>query len=115
MVRVKRGKTTRQKHKKIMKATKGMRGVRRSSVKKAKEASMKALTYAYRDRRTKKRDMRKLWIIRLNNALREKGISYSGFINILKKKQVELDRKILADLAVNEPDIFDKLVSEVQK
>lgn len=113
MVRVKRGKTTRKKHKKILKLTKGMKGVRRSSVKKAHEAVMKSLSYAYRDRRTKKREFRKLWIIRLNNALREKGVSYSSFISVLKKKKIELDRKILADLAVNEPEVFDKLVSEV--
>jgi len=115
MVRVKRGKTTKKKHKKIMKATNGMRGVRRSSIKKANEAVMKGLSYAYRDRRTKKREFRKLWIIRLNNALRENGISYSVFIDSLKKKKVEIDRKILADLAVNEPEVFNKLLLEVKK
>jgi len=115
VVRIKRGKTTRKKHKKIIKATKGMKGVRRTSIKKAKEAQLKALSYAYRDRRTKKREARKLWIIRLNNALKEKGISYSRFIKAMKNKKVELDRKILADLAINEPEIFDSLVSEVQK
>jgi len=115
MVRIKRGKVTKRKHKKLLKKTKGMKGLRKSSVKKAREASMKALTYAYRDRRTKKRDFRKVWIIRLNNALRENGISYSKFQNQLKDKKIELDRKILSDLAVNEPEIFSSLVLEVSK
>ncbi len=115
MVRVKRGKTTKRKHKKLLSQTKGMKGLRKSSVKKAREASMKALSYAYRDRRTKKRNFRRVWIIRLNNALREEGISYSKFINQLKDKKIELDRKILADLAVEEPDVFSKLVLEVSK
>lgn len=115
MVRIKRGQTTRKKHKKVMKYTKGMKGVRRTSVKKAREAMMKALSYSYRDRRTKKREFRKLWIIRLNNALREKNLSYSYFINQLKKRKIELDRKILAEIAVNEPEVFDKLISEIKK
>ncbi len=115
MVRVKRGRTTRKKHKKIIKSTRGMRGIRRTSVKKAKEALMKASSYATRDRRAKKREFRKLWIIRLGNALREKGFSYSSFINQLKKKKIELDRKILAELAVSEPEVFDKLISEIKK
>ncbi|OIP23620.1 50S ribosomal protein L20 [bacterium CG_4_10_14_0_2_um_filter_33_32] len=115
MVRVKRGKITRQKHKKVLKATKGMKGVRRSSIKKAKEAVIKALSYSYRDRRAKKRDFRKLWIIRLNNALAEKGISYSKFINQLKVKNIQIDRKTLSDLAVNDSEVFNKLVDEVKK
>lgn len=115
MVRVKRGVTTRKKHKKVMKATKGMKGVRTSSIKKAKEALAKALSYSYRDRRTKKREFRSLWIIRLNNALDKQGISYSSFIKMLKDKKIEIDRKILSDIAVNNPDVFDKVVEEVKK
>lgn len=115
MVRIKRGSTVRKKHKKIFKQTKGMKGIRRSSVKKAKEAVLKSLSYAYRDRRTKKRETRKLWIIRLNNALREEGISYSVFINMLKLKKIELDRKILSEIAVKEPEVFKKIVLEAKK
>lgn len=115
MVRIKRGKTTKKKHKKIIKKTRGMKGVRRSSIKKAKEAIMKAGTYAYRDRRTKKRSFRRLWIIRLNNALREKGLKYSEFINLLNKNKIELDRKILSELAVKENETFEKVLAEVKK
>ena len=113
-MRVKRGKITRKKHKKIMKATKGMRGVRRSSVKKAKEALLKSWSYQYRDRRTRKRDFRRLWISRINAALRENNLSYSQFINNLKKKNIEIDRKILADLAVTQPEVFKKIVEKVK-
>jgi len=113
-MRVKRGKITRKKHKKIMKATKGMREVRRSSVKKAKEALLKSWSYQYRDRRTRKRDFRRLWISRINAALRENNLSYSQFINNLKKKNIEIDRKILADLAVTQPEVFKKIVEKVK-
>jgi len=113
-MRVKRGVTTKAKHKKILKATKGMQGLRRHSIKKAKEALLKSWSYAYRDRRTKKRDFRRLWIVRINAALKEHGLMYSRFINMLKKKNVELDRKILAELAVSEPDVFKKIVEKVK-
>jgi large subunit ribosomal protein L20 len=75
---------------------------------------MKAGSYSYRDRRTKKRDFRRLWIIRLNNALKENGLKYSEFINLLKKNKIEIDRKILSELAVTEKEVFKKLLAEVK-
>lgn len=109
-MRVKRGTTTRKKHKKILKQTKGMSHARTSSVKKAKEALLHSMSYAYRDRRTKKRDFRKLWVTRISAACRENGVRYSEFINSLKTRNIELDRKILADLAATEPEVFKKLL-----
>jgi large subunit ribosomal protein L20 len=109
-MRVKRGTTTRKKHKKILKQTKGMSHARTSSVKKAKEALLHSMSYAYRDRRTKKRDFRKLWVTRISAACRENGVRYSEFINSLKTRNIELDRKILADLAATEPSVFKKLI-----
>ncbi len=114
MTRVKRGVTTRKRHKKILKATKGYRGSRKKSIKQAKEALLKAQSYALRDRKNKKRSLRRLWNIRINAACRKQNISYSKFINALKKANVELDRKILADLAACEPKIFDKIVEKVK-
>ncbi|NIM47516.1 MAG: 50S ribosomal protein L20 [Candidatus Aenigmarchaeota archaeon] len=114
-MRVKRGKTTKKKHKKILKATKGMQGLRHHSIKKAKEALLKSYTYAYRDRRTRKRDFRSLWIIRINAALSPYNLSYSQFIDGLKKAKIELDRKILANLAVSEPETFKKIVEKTKK
>src|SRR3954469_1723215 len=102
-MRVKRGVTTHAKHKKLRAQTKGMSHMRRASVRMARQAVLKALSYGYRDRRNKKRDLRSLWIIRINAALREHGISYSRFIGMMKTTGVELDRKILAELAVREP------------
>lgn len=113
MTRIKRGKITKKKHKKVIQKTKGMKGNRRASIKKAKEAILKAGSYAYRDRKVKKRSFRRLWITRLNNALKQKGFKYSEFINALVKSKVELDRKILSELAVKEPEAFDKIVAEV--
>lgn len=109
-MRVKRGTTTRKKHKKILKQTKGMSHARTSSVRKAKEALLHSMSYAYRDRRTKKRDFRKLWVTRISAACRENEIRYSDFINSLKTRNIELDRKILADLAAQEPEVFKKLI-----
>lgn len=109
-MRVKRGTTTRKKHKKILKQTKGMSHARTSSVKKAKEALLHSMSYAYRDRRTKKRDFRKLWVTRISAACRENGVRYSEFMNSLKTRNIELDRKILADLAATEPNVFKKLI-----
>lgn len=109
-MRVKRGTTTNKKHKKIMKQVKGMSHARTSSIKKAKEALLHSLSYAYRDRRTKKRDFRKLWITRISAACRENGVRYSEFIKSLKDRDIELDRKILADLAATEPEVFKKLI-----
>jgi len=113
MARVKRGKTTRKRHKKLLKATKGYRGLRRSSVKKAREALLKAGAYAYRDRKARKREFRRLWNIRINAILRENEISYSKFIYSLKKKNIQLNRKVLSELAINFPDVFKKLIKEV--
>ncbi len=109
-MRVKRGTTTRKKHKKILKQTKGMSHARTSSVRKAREALLHSMSYAYRDRRTKKRDFRKLWVTRISAACRENGVRYSEFIKSLKDRNIELDRKILADLAATEPSVFKKLI-----
>jgi large subunit ribosomal protein L20 len=114
-MRIKRGKTTRAKHKKIKKALKGFLKSRRASVKHGKEALLKKWTRQYISRRKKKRDIRALWIIRLNAAAREEGLSYSRLMDGLKKKKIELDRKILAEIAVNRPETFKKIVEEVKK
>ncbi|MDR2063924.1 MAG: 50S ribosomal protein L20 [Candidatus Nomurabacteria bacterium] len=110
-MRVKRGVTARAKHKKILKAAKGMQHYRTRSFRMAKQGVIKALRYAYRDRRNKKRDLRSIWITRINNAVHGKGLNYSTFISGLKKKNIELDRKILAELAVNEPKAFEAVVA----
>lgn len=109
-MRVKRGVTTHQKHKKIMKKTKGMQHARRSSIKLGRQAVIRSLQYAYRDRRNKKRDFRGLWITRINAAVREHGMTYSTFINGLKKQNVSVDRKIMSELAVSEPAAIKELV-----
>jgi len=110
MPRVKRGVTARAKHKKILKAAKGYRGRRKNVYRVAKQAVMKAGQYAYRDRRQKKRQFRALWIARINAAAREAGLTYSRFMNGLKKSSVEVDRKVLADLAVFDKAAFAKYV-----
>ncbi len=115
MPRVKRGKTTRKRHKKILKLAKGYRLSRKSSFKLAKQAVIRAGVYAYRDRKVRKREFRRLWTQRINAAVRALGLSYSKFINLLKKKNVEIDRKILADIAIKEPQVFEKIVSEVKE
>lgn len=109
-MRVKRGVTARAKHKKILKAAKGMQHNRTRSFRLAKQGVIRALQYAYRDRRNKKRDLRSLWISRINAAARQEGTTYSVLIAGLKAKQIELDRKILADLAVREPQAFAAVV-----
>lgn len=114
-MRIKRGKVVRRKHKKLKKAVKGFIKSRRASVKRAREAMIKAGTHAYVGRKKRKRDLRKLWIIRLNAATHEHGMKYSEFINALKKKKIELNRKILAELAVNKPEIFKKIIQEIKK
>ena len=114
-MRIKRGKTTRKRHKKIKKAVKGYIKSRRASFKRANEAMIKAGTRSYVGRRKRKRDLRRLWIIRINAAAREHGMKYSELMNALKKKKIELDRKILADLAVRKPEVFEKIVKEVKK
>lgn len=113
-MRVKRGVTTRAKHKKIFAQTKGMIKIRRSSIKKAKEALFKAWSYQYRDRRNRKRDFRALWITRIGNAAKENGLSYSRFMALLKNKNVELDRKVLAEIATTKPEVFTKVVEKVK-
>ena len=114
MARVKRGVTAHARHKKVIKQAKGYRGRRKNTFKVAKQAVEKSLQYAYRDRRTKKRDFRSLWTQRINAGAREYGISYSVFISGLKKLNISLDRKILADLAMNEPSSFKHLAEQVQ-
>lgn len=110
MARVKKGVTAHARHKKIIKMAKGYRGTRSRLFKKANETVMKALFYARRDRRAKKGEFRRLWIARINAATRLNGLSYSRFINGLTKAGVEVNRKMLADLAVNDANAFTKLV-----
>ena len=114
MVRVKRGKTARKKRKRLLKYAKGFRWGRKAKYRAAKEAIFHAWEYGYRDRRAKKRDFRKLWQIQINAACRQAGISYSKFIAGLKKNKIELDRKILSQLAQNHPQIFEKIVEKVK-
>ena len=109
-MRVKGGTVTRRRHKKILKQTKGFFGTRHKLFRRANEAWMKSMAYAYRDRRNKKRDIRRLWIIRINAAARMNGTTYSRLINDLKKANVTIDRKMLAELAVNNPEAFSAVV-----
>ena len=110
MPRVKRGVIARARHKKVLKAAKGYRGRRKNVYRVAKQAVMKAGQYAYRDRRQKKRQFRTLWIARINAAARECGLTYSRFMNGLKKATIEVDRKVLSDLAVFDKVAFAKFV-----
>ena len=114
MARVKRGVTTHARHKKVIKAAKGYYGRRKNTFRTAIQAVEKAGQYAYRDRRNKKRDFRALWIQRINAAAREHGMNYSRFMDGLKKVGYDLDRKILADIAVHEPEVFKSIVEQVQ-
>lgn len=114
-MRVKRGVSASAKHKKILKAAKGMQHNRTRSYRLAKQAVIRALQYAYRDRRNKKRDFRSLWITRINAAARENGTTYGQLIAGLKASHVELDRRILSELAVNEPQAFSAVVKLVSK
>ena len=114
MPRVKRGVTAHARHKKILKLAKGFRGRRGNVFRIAKQAVMKAGQYAYRDRRTKKRVFRQLWIARINAAARANGITYSQFINGLNKAAIGLDRKVLADIAVHDEAAFASIVSQVK-
>jgi len=109
-MRVKRGVPARKKHKKILKAAKGMQHYRTRSFRLAKQGVIKSLRYAYRDRRNKKRDLRSLWITRINNAARELGTTYSKLVDGLDNKNIALDRKMLAELAVSEPKAFEAVV-----
>ena len=114
MPRVKRGVTARARHKKVLALAKGYRGRRKNVYRIAKQAVMKAGQYAYRDRRAKKRVFRRLWIARINAASRGLGLTYSKFVAGLKKAQIDLDRKVLADLAVHDPVAFGSIVEKVK-
>jgi large subunit ribosomal protein L20 len=113
MVRVRGGTTAHRRHKKVKKMAKGYWQSRSKQFKKAKEATLHAGEYAFAGRKRKKRDFRRLWIIRLNAAVRSYGLTYSSFIQRLKQKNIQLDRKILAQLATEYPEIFKKIVEEV--
>lgn len=115
MPRVKRGVTTRQRHKSVLGLTKGHRATRHKLVKRAKESMVKALSYSYAHRRERKGDMRKLWIARVSAASRANGITYGQFMDGLKKAGVEVNRKLLADMAVKEPSAFTELVTVARK
>jgi large subunit ribosomal protein L20 len=114
MPRVKTGVVRRRKHKKVLKQAKGFYGGRRKHFRKAKEQLEHSLVYAYRDRRAKKREFRKLWIVRINAACRLQDISYSVFMHGLKTLNIDLDRKILADMAMNDAEGFNALVAKVK-
>jgi large subunit ribosomal protein L20 len=115
MAHVKRGTTAHARHKKILKLAKGYRGRSKSCYRIALQRVEKALQYAYRDRRNRKRDFRGLWIQRINAGAREHGLTYSKFVNGLTKAGIEIDRKVLADLAVHEPAAFKTIVDQAQK
>lgn len=114
MARVKRGMMASKRRKNVLKMAKGFRWRRKSTFRAAKEALLKAGKYAYRDRRTKKRTNRRLWIVRLNNALREIGLTYSKFIKVLSDKKIELDRKVLSQMAQEDPEVFKKFVEKTK-
>ncbi|EMH79679.1 MAG: 50S ribosomal protein L20 [Pelagibacteraceae bacterium] len=114
MARVKRGKTSKAKHKKVLKAAKGYWGRRKNTIRVAKQAVEKAMQYAYRDRRRNKRNFRSLWIQRINAGVRAEGLTYSKFINGLTKSKINIDRKVLADIAYNNPETFKSIVKKVQ-
>ena len=109
MPRVKRGVTARKKHKKVLKRTAGHWGARHRLIKTARESMMHALLYSYRDRRNRKRDFRRLWIVRINAACRMRGMRYSQLVAGLQRAQVILDRKTLADIAIHDPEAFTKI------
>ena len=114
MARVKRGVTSRAKHKKVLKAVKGQWGRRKNTIRVARQAMEKAMQYAYRDRRAKKRDFRSLWIQRINAGVRAEGLTYSKFINGLNKSGIKLDRKVLAEIAYDNPQAFKTIVKKAQ-
>ena len=115
MARVKRAVHARKKRKKVLEMASGYYGQKSRSYRKAKEQLLKSLSYAYRDRRQRKRDFRRLWITRINAAARQNGLSYSRFIYGLKLANIEIDRKVLADIAVNDPDTFGELVRRAKE
>ena len=114
-MRVKTGFVRRRRHKKVLKQARGFFSGRRKHFRKAKEQLERSLVYSYRDRRQKKRDIRRLWIVRINAACRLNGLSYSQFIHGMKKAEIDMDRKILADLAMNEPAVFAEVAEAAKK
>ena len=114
MARVKRGVTSHAKHKKVLKAVKGQWGRRKNTIRVARQAMEKAMQYAYRDPRNKKRDFKSLWIQRINAGVRSEGLTYSKFINGLSKSGIKLDRKILAEIAYDNPEAFKTIVKKAQ-
>ena len=114
MPRVKRGVTSRAKHKKVLKAVKGQWGRRKNTIRVARQAMEKSMQYAYRDRRNKKREFKSLWIQRINAGVRAEGLTYSKFINGLNKSGIKLDRKILAEIAYDNPEAFKTIVKKAQ-
>ena len=114
MARTKRGVTSKAKHKKVLKAVKGQYGRRKNTIRIARQAMEKAMQYAYRDRKAKKREFRSLWIQRINAGVRAEGITYARFINGLIKSKIKIDRKVLAELAYNNPEAFKSIVKKVQ-
>jgi large subunit ribosomal protein L20 len=115
MSRVKRSVHARKKRRAVLARTKGYRGQAKSSYKRAKEALLKADSYAYRDRRNRKRDFRRLWIVRINAAARQEGLSYSQFMHGLREAGIELDRKVLADIAVRDPETFRRFAEKARE
>ena len=114
MARVKRGVTSHAKHKKVLKTVKGQWGRRKNTIRVARQAMEKAMQYAYRDRRNKKREFKSLWIQRINAGVRSEGLTYSKFINGLSKSGIKLDRKILAEIAYDNPQAFKTIVKKAQ-
>lgn len=114
MARVKRGVTAHAKHKKVLKAAKGFYGRRKNTIRIAKQAVEKSLQYAYRDRKVRKRNFRALWVQRINAAVREHGLTYARFIDGLNKAGIEIDRKVLSDMAIHEPQAFAALVGQAK-
>ena len=114
MARVKRGVTSRAKHKKVFKAVKGQWGRRKNTIRIARQAMEKAMQYAYRDRRNKKREFKSLWVQRINAGVRLEGLTYSKFINGLNKSGIKIDRKILAEIAYENPNAFKTIVKKAQ-
>jgi len=115
MSRVKRGTVVKKRHKRVLKLAKGYWGAKSKLFRSAKEAVNRSLVYAYRDRKTRKRFFRRLWIVRINAEVRTHGLSYSTFMQGLKKAGIDLDRKLLADMAVNDPQVFAKLTEAVKE
>ena len=109
MARVKRSVNAKKKRREVLESAKGYRGLKKNTYRKAKEQMLKSLSYAYRDRRARKRDFRRLWIIRINAGARQNGLSYNQFMHGLRKAEIELDRKVLADIAVSDPKAFGAL------